>query len=194
MCVLGRGWGDYGYGVGELHGAVWELHEFWISRAGMLVFLCVLSWVGVGLFSVHLVSIVGARSCNKERPPSLSVSVAVTHDIICTDLMLHFFFFFSTTLDLYVYVVISDGGFVFLFLFPSCQFLAGTFLLFLGEGWVSLHCAVTFCRDSLLSLGETLFVIPAYTRSDWMISRWPMHAPWTWINPSDETVCCIYKL
>lgn len=71
----------------------------------------------------------GAGS-NKERPPSLSVSVAVTHDIICTDLLLHVFFFFFN--DLYVYVVTSDGGF-----FLSSQFLAGTFF------WVSLHCAVT---------------------------------------------------
>lgn len=31
------------------NGAVWERHEFCISRAGMLVFLCVLSWLG-GLF------------------------------------------------------------------------------------------------------------------------------------------------
>lgn len=82
-------------------------------------------------------SIVGAGSCNKERPPSLSVSVAVTHDITCTGLILHLSFF-KMTLDLYVYVALSDGG-----LF-SLQFLDGTF------SGVSLHCAVnSFCRDSL---------------------------------------------
>lgn len=93
-------------------------------------------------------SIVGAGSCNKERPPSLSVSVAVTHDITCTGLILHLFLFvFKMTLDLYVYVVLSDGG-----LF-SLQFLDGTF------SGVSLHCAVTLLsglswsrvRPSLLS-------------------------------------------
>lgn len=75
----------------------------------------------------------GAGSCNKERPPSLSVSVAVTHDIIS------FYTFFN---DLYVYVVMSDGGFY----FSSEQFLDGTFFFFQG---VSLHCAVTIYRDSL---------------------------------------------
>lgn len=101
MCLF---WG----GGCELHGALWELHEFWISRAGMLVFLCVLSWVGVVYFRSIPLTIVGAGSCNKERPPSLWISVAVT-----TRYNLHRspFTLFLMTLDLYVYVVMSDGGF-----------------------------------------------------------------------------------
>lgn len=86
-------------------------------------------------------------------------------------------FIFKMTLDLYVYVVLSDGG-----LF-SLQFLDGTF------SGVSLHCAVNSFVGTLLVAGETLFIIPAYTRSDRTFSRWPMHAPWTLINTSDGTVC-----
>lgn len=93
-------------------------------------------------------SIVGAGSCNKERPPSLSVSVAVTHDIICTGLILHLFLFSKMTLDLYVYVVLSAGG-LFFSAVSRWNLLCG----------VSLHCAVTLLsglsssrvRPSLLS-------------------------------------------
>lgn len=127
----------------------------------MLVFLCVLSWVGVVYFrSIPYLSW-ELEAATKKDFPSLSTSVAVTHDIICTDLILHFFF---KTLDLYVYVVMSD------FFFLSSQFLAGTFSGFL--------CTVLLLLTPVVT-GETLFIIPAYTKSHQMISQWPMHASWT---------------
>lgn len=70
------------------------------------------------------------------------------------------------TLDLYVYVVMSDEGFFVL----SSQFLAGTFSGFLCTVLLLLTLVVT---------SETLFIIPAYTKSHWIISQWPMHASWT---------------
>lgn len=89
----------------------------------------------------------------------------------------HFTPFFKMTLDLYVYVVMSDGGF----------FFSAVSRWNLFGGFFALCC--NSYVGTLFVTGETLFIIPAYTKSDWTFSRWPMHAPWTLINTSEGTVC-----
>lgn len=53
-----------------LHGAVWKLHGFGM-RAGMLVFLCGLSWVGVVYFGSIPSLSWELQAAAKERPPCI---------------------------------------------------------------------------------------------------------------------------
>ncbi len=92
-------------------------------------------------------------------------------------------FYFLMTLDLCVYVEMSEGGFLF------SQQSVSSWNLYLGF--------IALCCNSLSGLSSSWvrpsFIIPAYTESDWMISRWPMHAPWTLVKTSDQTVCVNIK-
>lgn len=120
----------------------------------MLVFLCVLSWPGMVYFrSIPCLSWELQKRATPPAPPP-SVSVVVTY-IICTSLILHLFLM---TLDLFVYVVLSDGD--------SCLgcLKIGTFFR------VSMHCAVSLCWDSLNHGWRSLIIIPAYTKSDFTMT------------------------